>query len=60
MEVVKDAMANIPPELQEQFVREQRSVHAQGVGTSKNRLSKGEKKRAKRNRRKYGYGRSIS
>lgn len=56
MRVVKDAMENIPPELQEQFVREQRSAYAQGVGTNKNRMSKGEKKRQKRNRRKFGYG----
>lgn len=56
MDTVNHAMENIPDQLREQFERECLSAHGQGTGTKKNRASKGEKKRAKRNRRKFGYG----
>jgi len=55
------ANRELTPEQIEAFEKEQRKFNQQlhrdefGGGTTKRRKSKGEKKRAKRDRRKYGY-----
>lgn len=56
MQELKESMMNPSNETLHQFMKEQRDMIGQtNIKRSKNRLSKGEKKRAKRDRRKYGY-----